>query len=744
MIALIFRPNHNVNEPSHDPTDADWKQLRMTSTLIPRRPVAFPPGFVPRTSFRHIAIASILSLAVLGFVEAVQAGMSSENVVVVVNGDSMVSRTVANYYIDARKIPTKNVVVLSDVPSGLHVELEAFRDQILKPLLAEIDARGISPVARVIAYSAGFPTAVKISSHCDKLTDPTAKKYQLPVASITGLTYFYRYVLADDPGYLSFASNLYARGKFERHFLNPFAGEKKSEFEAAMKLLKEEKYAESAVIWRKLHEGHPNTMPALALRAAEAYSLDGQAEPAVEMIRAALKAGWRSSSYLTETPALEKHLDDPLIQKALPYLDDSPIAWQGPQAFSSSVGWTLTGSPVEIKDGGIPYLCACSLAVVHPNGSTLSDAVRILLRAGKGDRTFPRGRFAFSTTGDVRSKTRFPGVADTIVYLQENGFETEVFNAVVPFKEGAIVGLMLGTSTADVMGKPWILVRGSIAENLTSYGGAFDIGSQTKLTAFLSAGAAMSSGAVAEPFSLQYKFPTPMLYGYYARGLSAIESFYQSVASPYQLLIVGDPLAQPFAKAPDELVEARFVTDGRRRMKISRRSLRLKVPKSRPASLELSIDDRMFQVVPLTGAVDVQTVDINWPEGTSGIYDVRATLTGLDRTEPRVTFVSQVDVQGDHPAPTATVTKARQQADGFGNDGSNATAIEVSLQCPGADRIELHHLGQSVANVQGDEGTVTVETKALGGGPLRFRSIAFFGETKVRGKTLIDQVDALK
>ncbi len=729
---------------SNHPLDAHWKLSCMTSFSTSIRLIRCPSNAPFRIAFRQIVIAGGLLLAGLWMIPSTRAGMSSENVVVVVNGDSMVSRTVANYYIDSRKIPTKNVVVLRDVPSGLHIELEAFRDQILKPLLAEIDARGISPAARVIAYSAGFPTAVKISSHREKLSDPTAKKYQLPVASITGLTYFYRYVLADNPGYLSFASNLYARGKFERHFLNPFAGEKKSEFEAAMKLLEEEKYAESAEIWRKLHEGHPKTMPALAIRAAEAYSLDGQAEPAVEMIRAALKAGWRSSSYLTETPALEKHLGDPLIQKALPYLDDSPIAWQGPQAFSSSVGWTLTGSPVEIKDGGIPYLCACSLAVVHPNGSTLADAVRILLRAGKGDRTFPRGRFAFSTTADVRSKTRFPGIADTIVYLQENGFETEVFNAVVPSKQGAIAGLMLGTSTADVMGKPWILVRGSIAENLTSFGGAFDIGSQTKLTAFLSAGAAMSSGAVAEPYSLQYKFPTPMLYGYYARGLSAIESFYQSVASPYQLLIVGDPLAQPFAKAPDELVASSFVTEGKRRLKLLRRSLRLKLPKSRPASLELSIDDRLFQVIPLTGAVDVQTVEINWPEGTSGIYDVRATLTGLDRTEPRVTFLSEVDVQGDHPAPTATITKARSQVDGFGNDGSNATPIEISLECSGADRIELHHLGQSVASVETEKGTVTVETKTLGGGPLRFRPIAFFGETKVRGKTLIDQVDALK
>lgn len=666
------------------------------------------------------------------------AGLSSENVVVVVNGDSTVSRTVANHYIDLRQIPSKNVIVLHDVPQGIRIDLDPFRDKILKPLLAEIDARGISSFVKVIAYSADFPTAINVPSHTAKLQDENAKKYQAPVASLTGLTYFYRFVLVDDPGYLSFASNLYARGKFERHFLNPFNKEKKDEFDEAVRLNEEEKYAESAVIWEKLHEAHP-TMPALAIRAAENFSLADQGDDAVRMIRAALKAGWWSASYLKDTPALAKRLDDPAIEQALPLLDNMPIAWQGPQSFSSSVGWTLTGSRVPIKDGGIPYLCSCSLAVVKPYGSTLAGAVRVLRRASKSDRTFPSGRFAFGASGDVRSKTRFPGIADAIVYLQEGGFETEIFKGVLPSKPGAVLGLMTGTSKADLLSQNWILVRGAIAENLTSFGGRFDTASQTKLTEFLGAGAAMSSGAVAEPYSLQYKFPTPMLYGYYSQGLSAIESFYQSISSPYQLLIVGDPLAQPFAKAPDELVDIQLATDGKKRLKLSRRSLGLKIPKTQTANIEVSINDRPFQVTP-----PVPNIEINWLESTSGVYDVRATLTGLDRTEPRVTFLAEIDVQGEHPAPSAKITKSRTNIDGFGNDGSNATPIEVTLQCDGADRIELHHLGEPIANVETDMGVVQVETKQLGGGPLRFRPVAFFGETKVLGRTLVDQFESDK
>lgn len=47
-----------------------------------------------------------------------------------------------------------------------------------------------------------------------------------------------------------------------------------------------------------------------------------------------------------------------------------------------------------------------------------------------------------------------------------------------------------------------------------------------------------------EPFAIQAKFPSPFIHAHYASGCTLAESFYQSVTGPYQLLIVGDPLAQ--------------------------------------------------------------------------------------------------------------------------------------------------------------------------------------------------------
>jgi hypothetical protein len=174
---------------------------------------------------------------------------------------------------------------------------------------------------------------------------------------------------------------------------------------------------------------------------------------------------------------------------------------------------------------------------------------------------------------------------------------------------------------------------------------------------------------------------------------------------------------------------------------VKRRSLGLKVPQSQTALIEISINDKPFKtLVPVAG------IDIKWPEKTSGVYDIRVTLTGLDRTRPRVTFPFEIDVQGEYPTPSATITKTRTpaQSHGYGDDGTTGMPIEVKLECPGADRIELEHFQETVAQVDSDEGIAIVETKMLGGGPLRFRPVAYFGETAVRGRTLIDQVEASK
>jgi hypothetical protein len=93
-------------------------------------------------------------------------------------------------------------------------------------------------------------------------------------------------------------------------------------------------------------------------------------------------------------------------------------------------------------------------------------------------------------------------------------------------------------------------VPGAVADSLTSYGGfILENSGQTPLLAFLEGGASASYGTVVEPCNYTYKFPDPMVYFYQNRGFCVAEAYYQSLANPYQGLMVGEPLSAPFAHA---------------------------------------------------------------------------------------------------------------------------------------------------------------------------------------------------
>ena len=125
----------------------------------------------------------------------------------------------------------------------------------------------------------------------------------------------------------------------------------------------------------------------------------------------------------------------------------------------------------------------------------------------------------------------------------------------MPSGKQDVVGLMTGAASFDWPSSQSTILPGAICEHLTSFGGALSEGNgQTPLTEFLRYGAAGASGTIVEPYAIQDKFPLADIQVHYARGCSLAESFYQSVFGPYQLLIVGDPLCQPWATPPNVLV----------------------------------------------------------------------------------------------------------------------------------------------------------------------------------------------
>lgn len=84
---------------------------------------------------------------------------------------------------------------------------------------------------------------------------------------------------------------------------------------------------------------------------------------------------------------------------------------------------------------------------------------------------------------------------------------------------------------------------GAFADHLTSWSAEFQK-PQTKCTEWLKAGATVTAGMVTEPYANWAKFPHARFFVHYASGCSAMESFYQSLLSPVQVLLLGSPLAQ--------------------------------------------------------------------------------------------------------------------------------------------------------------------------------------------------------
>ncbi len=171
--------------------------------------------------------------------------------------------------------------------------------------------------------------------------------------------------------------------------------------------------------------------------------------------------------------------------------------------------------------------------------------LRCLQRGRASDGTRPGGTVYFVTSADIRSRCRAWQFASAALELQALGVRSVITNA-YPAGGTDILGVMMGTATLPFpLGQGFL--PGAMAEHLTSSAAVFHEPSQSKLSAWIEAGVTASAGAVTEPYSAWEKFPAARFYAHYASGCTMIESFFQAIRCPLQILLVGDPLACPWA-----------------------------------------------------------------------------------------------------------------------------------------------------------------------------------------------------
>jgi uncharacterized protein (TIGR03790 family) len=182
--------------------------------------------------------------------------------------------------------------------------------------------------------------------------------------------------------------------------------------------------------------------------------------------------------------------------------------------------------------------------------TNLAQAELTLAGGVASDNTLPTNTVYLEKTTDAARNVRFVLFDNAIQECRARG-DNDVTRTNSDFTGWTnALGLDTGLATFSVPTNAF--VPGAVADSLTSYGGeifeSLCEGCQTVLLAFLEAGASGSYGTVVEPCNYTYKFPDPMVYFYQNRGFCFAEAYYQSLANPYQGLMVGEPLSAPFAR----------------------------------------------------------------------------------------------------------------------------------------------------------------------------------------------------
>lgn len=214
-----------------------------------------------------------------------------------------------------------------------------------------------------------------------------------------------------------------------------------------------------------------------------------------------------------------------------------------PQTFDLYKGWLD-------KDMPVPSMMLGHGGEMGNSKGEILDCLRVGLSS---DATGPAGTVYFVKSDNVRSLARqwqFEPARDELEKAGVKCVITEAF----PRGRKDIIGLMMGAPRVNPKeGNTYL--PGCMAEHFTSAAGDFYSSHQTKLTEWIAAGATASAGTVTEPYAIWTKFPSARFFVHYSAGCTVMESFYQSIRCPLQILLVGDPLARPWA--PEAEIEIR-------------------------------------------------------------------------------------------------------------------------------------------------------------------------------------------
>ncbi len=190
-------------------------------------------------------------------------------------------------------------------------------------------------------------------------------------------------------------------------------------------------------------------------------------------------------------------------------------------------------------------------------GTSFAQVKLLIDRGVSSDHSFPAGTAYLLNTPDTTRSARAINYAQTAKELK-GVFPIAVLKSnEISNKKDVLfyfTGLVQVPQLETLQFQP-----GALADHLTSLGGMLTDSTQMSALRWLEAGATASYGTVVEPCSHLQKFPFPgVAMFYYAKGASAIEAYWKSVAWPGEGVFVGEPLAKPFAPLLKEVAPGQY------------------------------------------------------------------------------------------------------------------------------------------------------------------------------------------
>jgi uncharacterized protein (TIGR03790 family) len=379
------------------------------------------------------------------------------------------------------------------------------------------------------------------------------------------------------------------------------------------------------------------------------------------------------------------------------------------RAFRFHYSWDSSGRRTNNPQQGQRYLMSMMLGVTDGRGNTVDEILAYLHRSIGADATRPSGTFYFMKQNGPRSTPRHDCYAEVVTRLRQLGFGAEVLEGDVPKNRSDVLGIMAGVANFNLDQSGSRILPGAVCDHLTSLGGDLrPNASQTALTEFLRHGAAGSCGAVFEPYNVQAKFPLPSLPLHYARGCSLAEAFYQSISGPYQLLLVGDPLCQPWAVPPSVTLKG-LAKDEEVSGTVALEPSLTPAPGRSARFFETYVDGVMHARVRPDKTVPLDTTKL-----ADGYHELR--VVGVDsqaiETQGRVIVPFTVSNSGNQLELTAEPT----------GDLSKGATLTLTAAQSGAERITFLSNGRVLETVEGSPATASVTSEMLGRGPIQLQA----------------------